>query len=498
MNFKILSFLIFSIFLLSFASAMTVYADFSDSSQSATINVGDSISFNVDFFSMNPPMTSIKAGLYSGDSLIHSFLDSSSSTKTYYYTYTYTATSAGTYKIKVIGTDNTNTDSEFLTLTIHALPTPINHAPHITTSPSTQVNENTAYNYNVDATDEDSDTLTYSLTTAPSWLSINSATGVISGVAPLVSANTDYDVAVKVSDSHSATDTQTYTLTVKNIPCPVNHAPVITSSPIDSVDEGTSYTYHVTATDSDGDALTYSLTSAPTGLSMVPPWLSIDSVTGVISGTAPSVSADILFTVTVKVRDEHGAIDTQSYTLTVKNILCPPVNHAPVITSSPVKSIIEGNIYNYNVDATDSDGDDLTYSLLEGPDWLYINPNSGEITGTAPLVSSNTYDTVEIEVSDGNGGIDTQTYTLRVKDTNEEDDDDECDDCTSTRVIPDNSEDQNKYLNQFKPKDIVYSDSSTTQKVSKLSVLILFYIILAIIGLGIIIAFFLIFRNIRR
>ena len=367
---------------------MTVYADFSDSSQSATIAVGESISFNVDFFSMNPPITSMKVQLYQGSNLISTFLNSNTNEKTYYHTYTYLATTAGTYKIKVIGTDSVNTDSEFLTLTVNPCPPPVNHAPVITSVPISQINEGSSYNYHVTATDSDGDTLTYSLTTKPSWLSINSNTGVISGVAPLVSSNTNFDVTVRVSDG---TD-----------------------------------------------------------------------------------------------------VDTQTYVLTVKNIPCPHINHAPVITSSPITSITEGNIYTYDVQATDSDGDDLTYSIIDAPGWLHINSNSGIISGTAPQVDSSTDYQVELEVSDGNGGIDTQSYTLKVKN--------HVSGGTSSgiRVISDSDiYYQNRYFDQFETGQTVYTEKPT-REVLGLGVSTFFYFLTAVISLGIIIVIYLLFKNIRR
>lgn len=217
MNYKILSFLILGIFLLSGISAITVYSDFSDATQTKTINTGQSVSFNVDFFSMNPPMT-MKVGLYSGDNLIYSFLDTSKNQKTYSNTYNYTANTAGTFEIRVAGSDSTNTDSEYLTLVVNSVIPPVtNHVPVITSTAITQVDEGQTYNYDVSATDSDGDTLTYSLTDNYGWLTIDSDTGLISGVAPLVSSDTDYDVTVEVSDG-TLTDTQDYTLTVSNIP----------------------------------------------------------------------------------------------------------------------------------------------------------------------------------------------------------------------------------------------------------------------------------------
>ena len=54
-----------------------------------------------------------------------------------------------------------------------------NHAPVINTTSLPSAITQTAYNATIQATDADSDTFTYSLTTAPSWLSINSSTGTL-------------------------------------------------------------------------------------------------------------------------------------------------------------------------------------------------------------------------------------------------------------------------------------------------------------------------------
>jgi len=99
--------------------------------------------------------------------------------------------------------------------------------------------------------------------------------------------------------------------------------------------------------------------------------------------------------------------------------LCPdpePINYAPEITSTPTTTQVdEGNSYNYDVDATDADGDKLTYSLPIAPNWLSINSNTGMISGTAPQVDSDTPCDIEVGVSDGVNPTATQNYTLTVK-----------------------------------------------------------------------------------
>jgi len=86
-----------------------------------------------------------------------------------------------------------------------------NHPPVITSTPVTSATKDELYSYDVNATDSDGDTLTYSLTTKPSGMSINSSTGLIAWT-PTTSG--DYNVTVKASDGELF-DTQSFTVTVE-------------------------------------------------------------------------------------------------------------------------------------------------------------------------------------------------------------------------------------------------------------------------------------------
>ena len=196
---------------------------------------------------------------------------------------------------------------------------PTNQAPTITSTPITTATVDEPYTYNVNATDPDGDTLTYSLTTHPTGMTINSATGVINWIP---SVEGDYDIIVEVSDGEKST-TQSFTITVSEEPIippysppiinpPVNHAPTITSTPATLATFDVLYTYDVNATDSDGDTLTYSLTANPASMT-------IDSATGLIDWTPAFVQIGD-HTVTVNVSD--GSLsDTQSFTITVHDVL---------------------------------------------------------------------------------------------------------------------------------------------------------------------------------
>ena len=85
-----------------------------------------------------------------------------------------------------------------------------NSSPVIESDPVTTAKEGVAYTYDVEATDPNGDTLTYSLTTSPAGMTINSATGVINWTPTIADS---YEVTVEVSDG-SKSDTQSFTIIV--------------------------------------------------------------------------------------------------------------------------------------------------------------------------------------------------------------------------------------------------------------------------------------------
>ncbi|MBA7576039.1 hypothetical protein ES695_17760 [Candidatus Atribacteria bacterium 1244-E10-H5-B2] len=187
-----------------------------------------------------------------------------------------------------------------------------------------------------------------------------------------------------------------FLLLVGCFPAPPNQAPIITSTPITTATVGVLYTYNVNATDPDDDALTYSLITKPSGMI-------INSVTGVIFWT-PTAKGN--YSVVVKISD--GALYiTQGFTIAVSEL--PPVNRAPVIHSAPIIIAISGELYTYDVDAIDPDGDTLAYSLNTYTSMI-INSTTGLISWFPTVIGSFP---VIVQVSDGEL-YDTQSFTITV------------------------------------------------------------------------------------
>ncbi|MDR0769889.1 MAG: hypothetical protein LBE75_01625 [Burkholderiales bacterium] len=191
-----------------------------------------------------------------------------------------------------------------------------NTPPRITSDPVTTGAVGTAYSYQVEAEDDDGDILNYSLPESPTGMTIDSD-GLVKWASPVSGA---HNITVRVSDGQ-ATDEQSYVLTVSIAPL-VNTPPRITSDPVTTGAVGTAYSYQVEAEDDDGDALTYSLTESPTGMS-------IDS-DGLITWTTPVLGTH---NITVRVSDGQ-ATDEQSYMLTI-SAASPPVIVINVSVTQP-------------------------------------------------------------------------------------------------------------------------------------------------------------------
>ena len=87
-----------------------------------------------------------------------------------------------------------------------------NLPPVIESDPETTAKEGVAYTYEVETTDPNGDTLTYSLTTSPTGMTINSTTGVISWTPTEAQIGAN-EVVVEVSDGRTSA-TQSFTIGV--------------------------------------------------------------------------------------------------------------------------------------------------------------------------------------------------------------------------------------------------------------------------------------------
>ncbi|MHB0960422.1 MAG: putative Ig domain-containing protein [Pirellulaceae bacterium] len=283
----------------------------------------------------------------------------------------------------------------------------LNRAPEIRSVPDVEALVGKAYRYDVAAADPDGDPISYALVTAPAGMAIDRASGVVTW-SPAAADRGSHSIAVRVEDGRGGASEQRYVLAA--IDPPPNRPPVFTSVPIVEAIVEASYGYRSQAMDTDGDPLTYALTTSSDGLS-------IDASSGQLSWK-PIADQIGDHTVAIQVDDGRGGTATQEFLVRVG---ADPNNHPPVIVSQPVTQFtlpsqiggggLESGHYSHTVQALDPDGDSLTYSLRRAPVGASIDAHNGQIIWL-PTTPGDSAFTVRVE--DGRGGFDQQDFAVQV------------------------------------------------------------------------------------
>src|SRR5688572_17312176 len=194
-----------------------------------------------------------------------------------------------------------------------------NRAPTISGTPVTTVNQGSAYSFAPTAADADGDALIFGIDAKPGWANFNTSTGLLSGTPATADVGMHRGIVVWVSDGKAQTLLPAFDVQVM-APSSNNRPPTISGTPATSVVVGASYTFTPTASDPDGQAVTFSIRNRPA-------WAVFDATTGRLQGTPPS--AGTFADVAISVSDGQVAVPLPAFTILVTSA---PVNRPPVIS----------------------------------------------------------------------------------------------------------------------------------------------------------------------
>lgn len=248
---------------------------------------------------------------------------------------------AGAYSVVVTNNVSTVTGAAAaLTVTAPVVPPVVNSAA---TAPG---GLGVPFAYLITATNTPS---SFNATGLPAGLTVNPATGVVSGTPTLAGAST-----ITLSATNSAgTGTLALTFTVAQ---PV---PVVTSAAVATGRAGAAFTYTAAATNTPAS---FAASGLPAGLSI--------SAAGLISGT-PTASGTFNATLTATNAGGTGAAFPVTFTISAAATV-------PVVTSAPVATGRAGEAFSYTITASNSP---TGFSAAPLPGGLTLNAG-GLITGT--------------------------------------------------------------------------------------------------------------------
>jgi hypothetical protein len=263
---------------------------------------------------------------------------------------------------------------------------PVNSAPVISGTPPVSVVAGSSYSFQPSAADADGDRLRFSISNKPAWASFNRRTGQLSGTPAANNVGTYSNIVISVSDRKTSESMPAFNIRVDtasagstNSSNTINSAPVISGTPVTQVVAGGTYSFQPTASDLDGDTLSFSISNKPA-------WAGFSSSTGRLSGTPGSGSIGTYDNIVVSVSDGSARASLPAFNIEVQA--------APVQTGSLTLQ--------WSAPATRADGTPLSLSEIDGyriyygvsagdyPDWVDVADGTAQ-TVTMTDMPAGTY-----------------------------------------------------------------------------------------------------------
>jgi serralysin len=305
--------------------------------------------------------------------------------------------------LTVIASDGVNNTNQEITVNVTDVVE--NSAPVFTSNAAFTAAENQISIGSVVTSDAESDSITYSLSgTDASSLAISSSGVLTFSSSPDYETKTSYSASVTANDGTDSTS-QAITITITNIN---DNNPAISSDASFNAAENQTGIGSVSASDADGDSLTYSLSGIDASS------LSISSSGVLTFGSSVDYETKTSYSATVSVSDGTNAV-SQNITISITNLN----DNNPVISSSANFSAAENQTSIGSISASDADGGTLTYSL-SGTDASSLSISSSGVLSfnSAPDYEAKTSYSASVGVTDGTNAI-SQNVTISISNLND-------------------------------------------------------------------------------
>lgn len=187
---------------------------------------------------------------------------------------------------------------------------PPNAPPTIKGVPaSTHVIVGESFSFRPIAADADRDALTFSISNRPAWLQFDPKTGTLSGTPAMADVGVYANIAIAVSDGHTAVGGPAFAMTVTTTA--VNQPPIIAGTPVTTAHAGQAYAFTPTASDPGGKPLTFSIANKPA-------WATFSTATGALTGTPVTADLGTFANVAISVSAGSFSAALAPFTITVQ------------------------------------------------------------------------------------------------------------------------------------------------------------------------------------
>jgi hypothetical protein len=89
-------------------------------------------------------------------------------------------------------------------------------------------------------------------------------------------------------------------------------------------------------------------------------------------------------------------------------------NSAPTLSGTPGATVLENSFYDFIPDASDANGDPLTFTIVNKPHWADFDSTTGALYGTPTAADVGRYASISIAVSDGQASTSLPDFTIDV------------------------------------------------------------------------------------
>jgi len=184
-----------------------------------------------------------------------------------------------------------------------------NTPPTISGSPPRVVKVGVNYSFVPNSSDADGNDLSFFIDNKPGWLEFDTSNGALTGVPFLGSEGNYTDIVITVDDGIDMTSLAAFSITVESESAS-NLPPEISGTPATAAVVGTAYSFMPSASDPDGDSLAFNIEGNPA-------WLTIDALTGIVSGAPQITDVGIYPNIVVSVNDSQLSSSLPAFTIEV-------------------------------------------------------------------------------------------------------------------------------------------------------------------------------------